>query len=97
LTFPKIEQFALADQIRRAAMSIPMNFAEGYGKRRSEAEFKRYLMMAVGSCDEVRVQVDFSKDLGYISESDHSKFSQEYDEIGKMLNSLWQNWRTLNA
>ena len=55
LQFPKVEQFAgLADQMRRASKSICGNIAEGYGKRRrSNAEFKRYLLMAIGSADEM--------------------------------------------
>jgi four helix bundle protein len=48
LTFPKVEQYGLADQIRRASKSICGNIAEGFGKRRrSSAEFKRYLLMAI--------------------------------------------------
>jgi four helix bundle protein len=50
LQFPRVEQHSLADQIRRASKSICGNIAEGYGKRRrSRAEFKRYLLMAIGS------------------------------------------------
>src|SRR5580704_12465663 len=57
LQFPKIEQFGgLADQMRRASKSICGNLAEGFGKQRqSNAEFKRYLLMAVGSADEMQV------------------------------------------
>lgn len=56
LTFPAIEQYALGDQIRRASKSICANIAEGYGKqKRSSAEFRRFLLMALGSSDEMRV------------------------------------------
>ena len=56
LKFPEIEQRALGDQIRRASKSIAANIAEGFGKQRlSSAEFKRFLMMAIGSADEMRV------------------------------------------
>ena len=56
LMFPEIEQRALGDQVRRASKSIPANLAEGFGKQRlSKAEFKRFLMMAIGSADEMRV------------------------------------------
>jgi four helix bundle protein len=67
LQFPKIEQFAgLADQMRRASKSICGNIAEGYGKRRrSSAEFKRYLLMAIGSADEMRVWLRYCSDLEY--------------------------------
>ena len=56
LGFPQIEQFAMADQIRRASKSICANIAEGFAKqRRSSAEYRRYLLMAIGSADEMRV------------------------------------------
>src|SRR4029079_10896141 len=56
LGFPRIEQFALADQIRRASKSICANIAEGFGKQRqSRAQFRRFGMMAMGSADEMRV------------------------------------------
>src|SRR4029077_19370956 len=54
LEFPRIEQFALADQIRRASESICANIAEGFGKQRqSRTEFHRFVMMAIGSADEM--------------------------------------------
>ena len=83
--FPKEELNGITDQIRRASVSIPLNIAEGYAKKESQKEFKRFLMMAVGSTDEVRVLLDFAKDLGYVSDVKHEKASAEYDEIGKML------------
>ena len=53
LAFPKIEQYALADQVRRASKSICANLAEGFAKqRRSPAEYRRFLQMAIGSADE---------------------------------------------
>ncbi len=56
LAFPTIEQRAMADQVRRASKSICANIAEGFAKQgRSAAEFKRYLAMATGSSDEMRV------------------------------------------
>src|SRR5262249_8925007 len=63
LQFPKIEQFGgLADQIRRASKSICGNIAEGFGKqRRSSAEFKRYLLMAIGSAHEMQVWMNIAR------------------------------------
>src|SRR5437868_10749761 len=56
LEFPRIEQFALADQIRRASKSICANIAEGFGKQRqSRTEFHRFVVMAIGSADEMQV------------------------------------------
>ena len=57
LDFPRIEQFALADQIRRASKSICANIAEGFGKQRqSRIEFRRFVMMAIGSADEMQAR-----------------------------------------
>ena len=86
--FPKEELYGMTNQIRRAAVSIPLNIAEGYAKRESQAEFKRYLMMAIGSSDEIGVLLDFTKDLRYIEEAVYEKAKAEYKEISKMLNTL---------
>src|SRR5690242_21878083 len=56
LDFPRIEQFALADQVRRASKSICANLVEGFGKQRqSRSEFRRFVIMATGSADEMQV------------------------------------------
>ena len=69
LDFPVIEQRALAEQIRRASKSICANLAEGFGKQAaSPAEFQRFLAMAIGSADEMRVWTRYCLDLGYIDE-----------------------------
>ena len=69
LTMPQIEQQALADQVRRASKSICANLAEGFGKQsQSKAEFRRYLLMAMGSADEMRVWSRYCFDLGYTDE-----------------------------
>ena len=88
--FLKEEIYAITNQIRRASLSIPLNIAEGYVKRGSQREFKRFLEMAIGSSNEVSVLLDFAKDLGYMSEERHEKASREYEEISKMLNVFIQ-------
>ena len=88
--FPETEKFALTNQMQRASTSIALNIAEGYAKKSSQEEFKRFLMMALGSANEMSVLIDFSKDLGYITEGQYEKASKEYDEIGKMLNKFVQ-------
>jgi four helix bundle protein len=91
LTFPAAEQRALADQIRRASKSICANIAEGYGRqKRSKAEFKRFLQMAVGSGDEMRVWVRYALDLNCIDEPTWQRWRDEYQTIVRMLQSLMQ-------
>ena len=89
--FPESEKYALINQMQRASTSIALNIAEGYARKNSQAEFKRFLQMAIGSANEMSVLLDFSKDLGYITENQHEKASKEYDEIGRMLNKFIQS------
>ena len=71
LELPAVEQRALADQIRRASKSICANLAEGFGRQGvSTAEFKRFVMMAMGSADEMRLWCRYCLDLGYIDAGD---------------------------
>jgi four helix bundle protein len=91
--FPGFEQFELGRQLRRAARSVPANIVEGWAKRASAAEFKRYLQVAIGSCDEVRMWMDLSKDEGYASEAQCSELKSRFNRIGAMLQSLWKQWR----
>ena len=93
-TLPSEERFGLASQLKRAGTSIPLNIAEGYGKRESAAEFKRYLMMAKGSCNEMQVLLDLCGDLGYMDQADHGRWTGAYDEIGRMLNGLIEKWES---
>lgn len=86
--FPKEEIYALTNQIRRAATSIPLNIAEGYVKRSSQQEFKRFLEMALGSSNEVAVLLDLARDLKYIEEDQYIKASETYDEISRMISGM---------
>ena len=89
LSFPQIEQRALGDQVRRASKSICANIAEGFGKQRqSRVEFRRYLVMALGSADEMRVWARYCLDLGYIDAALWCRWRDEYQEIAKMLQGL---------
>ena len=93
LGFPKIEQFAMADQIRRASKSICANIAEGFAKqRRSSAEYRRYLLMAIGSADEMRVWIRYCLDLNYIDEATSLRWRDEYVAIAKMLQVIYSRW-----
>ena len=88
LKFPKHEQYELAQQLRRSSKSIPANIAEGMGKQESQADVRRFVRIALGSCDESRVWLEFAKDLGYLDKKDHHRLDQKYQEIGRMLQGL---------
>ena len=89
LNFPAIEQRVLGDQMRRASKSICGNIAEGFGKQRnSKLEFKRFLRIAIGSADEMRVWARFCLDLGYIDEACWNHWRDEYKTIAQMLQAL---------
>ncbi len=89
LEFPRIEQFALADQVRRASKSIGANLAEGLGRQQqSKPEFRRFLMMALGSADEMQVWTMYCRDLGYIGADMAERRQGEYREIARMLSGL---------
>ena len=86
LEFPRIEQFALADQVRRASKLICANLTEGFGRQRlSRPEFGRFLMMAIGSADEMQVWTMYCRDLGYIGPEMAERWQGEYREIARML------------
>jgi four helix bundle protein len=94
LLLPKAEQYGLADQMRRASKSICANIAEGFGKQKvSGGEFRRYLQMALGSADEMRVWLRYCLDLGYLEEQQWQQWRDAYQEIAKMLQGLHASWR----
>ena len=93
-TFPGPEQFELARQLRRAARSIPANIVEGWAERSSAAEFKRYLLVAIGSCDECKLWIDMSRDEGYLTPDAAADFNNRFNVLGAMLKSLWRQWKT---
>ncbi len=86
------EAFELVKQTKRSAMSIPLNIAEGYGKKESVPEFKRYLRMAMGSCNEIEVLLEMLKDLNYFDFSTYEKYIEAYQVLGKRLNVLLNRW-----
>ena len=93
LTFPKFEQMEMASQMRRAAKSIALNIAEGFGRKQSTSDFKRFLRIALGSCNETMVCLEYSRDLGYITSSDYAIYEAKLIEIRKMLLSMIKNWK----
>ena len=91
LTFPAYEQNELGGQIRRSSKSVVYNIVEGYGRNGTTADLKRFLIMSRGSCEETRVQLEYCKDLGYITKEEQEFFEMRYIEIGKMLSSMIKN------
>ena len=85
---PNDEQYGLVSQLKRAATSIPLNIAEGYGKYVGGKELVRFLVMARGSCSEMSVLIDFIKDFEFINENQHNYLIKTYDEVGKMITGL---------
>ncbi len=94
LTMPRIEQYALADQVRRASKSICANIAEGFGKQRmSSAKFRRFLSMAIGSADEMKVWLSFCRDLEHLDADICMQWQEQYSAIARMLNGLHGKWK----
>jgi len=82
--FPAHEQNNLISQIRRAAISIPVNIVEGSAKK-STKEFLYFLNVAYGSSKELAVLTDLSKDIGYIKEDEYNKISDQIDSFNKKI------------
>jgi four helix bundle protein len=91
--FPTEERFGLTSQMRRAAISVPSNIAEGH-ERHTTREFVRFVSHAEGSLGEIRTQLRIAVDLQYCSDDATSPIFELMDEVRRMLNGLR---RTLNA
>lgn len=85
--FPKFETYGLSDQLRRAAVSIPSNIAEG-SSRTSEAEFAHFLEYSIGSCFEVETQVEIAKRRDYISEEQFNGILTSLQTEEKQINQF---------
>ena len=85
--FPKEEAFGLTSQIRRAAVSVPSNIAEGHG-RLTDNGFAVFLGQARGSLFEVETQIELASTLGYMKAAEARKIIADCEEVGKMLNGL---------
>ena len=86
-SFPKTEAYGLAAQLRRAAVSIPSNIAEGQG-RLSRKEFKHFLSLARGSLLEVETQVLIAADLNYLSSDEAHDLETRTQEVLRIINAL---------
>lgn len=86
-TFPREEVYSLTAQIKRSAISIPSNIAEG-AARESNKEYIRFLYIALGSLAELDTQLLIANDLEFIKSDEYKKLSNKLNEIGKMLSGL---------
>ena len=85
--FPKDERFGLVSQMRRCAVSVPSNIAEGCG-RRGNGEFHKFLQIATGSANELEYQILLARDLSFVSDAAHKNLSDKIIEVQKMLAGL---------
>lgn len=85
--FPSEEKYGLCSQIRRSAVSIPSNIAEGYG-RHSTPDYLRYLNMSMGSLFELETQLIIAFELGFITSEDSQTLAASIDEIERMLSAM---------
>ena len=87
LTFPQEEKFGMVSQMRRAAVSIPSNIAEGHA-RNGAKEFLRFVSITLGSVAELETQIILSRDLNYMTEETQIGLLAQLATIGKMLRGL---------
>lgn len=87
--FPKEELFGLTSQIRRSAVSIPSNFAEGFG-RKGNNEFLRFLHISIGSLYECQTQLEIAKNIAYLADNEFDFIFNQSKEIEALLRGLEQ-------
>ena len=85
--FPKEELYGLTSQLRRSAISIPSNIAEGF-RRYHNKEYKQFLYIALGSCAELETQIAIAKNLKYITEEKEIELTEKLDHICRMTSNL---------
>ena|SRR6185437_14709170 len=86
-SLPQKKSFGLQSQIRRAAVSVPSNIAEGHG-RLDDGHFRQFLAMSRGSLFELQTQLQLCADLGYLSANVFREVMEQCEEIARMLNGL---------
>src|SRR5688572_309920 len=86
--FPLEERYGLTSQMRRAAVSVPSNIAEGQGRRSSDEDFVRFLRIALGSLCELETQIELAVRLKLLSEERASRLRPASEEVGRIVNGL---------
>jgi len=92
-SFPREEIYGLTSQLRRAAISVPSNIAEGYG-RGSDKSFSLFLTQARGSLYEVETQLEIAANLNYLSSEEAARITQSTQKIARMMNAFLRTIRT---
>jgi four helix bundle protein len=85
--FPKEEMYGLTSQMRRTAVSVPSNIAEGFNRRHNK-EYAQFLFIALGSCAELETHIEVSYDLGYLNNEFHRKILESLDHESRMIRNL---------
>ncbi len=93
--FPACELYGLMSQIRRAAVSIPANVAEGQG-RQHRPEFIQHLSIAYGSLTELETHIQIARRLNYLNDDEERRLLQRTGEVGRLLNGLLRFLRQKN-
>ncbi len=86
-SLPKLELFGLSDQIRRSAVSVPSNIAEGHG-RLTDLQFRHFLGNARGSLYELQTQIELAADFGYFDNESLQRFQGQSSEVARLINGL---------
>lgn len=85
---PDSQRYVVCAQLQRAALSIPLNIAEGFGRQKSGRDFANFLGTALGSVNEVLVLLDLTVLLEYVSDSNVSKLREDYERLGALRQSV---------
>lgn len=92
-SWPKDDQYGLTNQVRRAAVAVPSNIAEGQG-RTGDGDFHRFLGMALGSLCEVETQLMIGHQLGYLDDQTLADLDRQASEVGRLINGLMRSLRS---
>lgn len=92
--FPVEERYSLTDQIRRSSRSVAANIAEGWGKRIFPLQFKKHLVDSLGSLEETKSWLKFSKDCDYLQSADYEELFSAYDNLGGKIWKLHEVWKS---
>ena len=91
-SFPTDERFRVVDQLCRSSASVGAQIAEGWGRKASTAEFKRYMRMALGEVQETKYWIEFSTKLDYFPADEGRTWWKRYDELAAQMYRATENW-----